>query len=380
MSKITLNMIKSDWLDNGFIKCLTDNFNVPWKNIVDGGTLDLEYHGNHSGNKIISPLLENLIDENGISNDNTLKICRLMYTKYNINWNKLWATLYVDYDPIVNNWKKEENKFIKGRQENTYKKGEQNNQTSIGSETSTVNYGNQESSTTNDLAAFNSSNYSKDNKSVSNIGSHSDTTTSNGRSDNYKDGERNDNTVEGERTDVNIINSEANIGVMTTQQLLESEHNLWADWSFFEQVFKDIDTILVTQSYGENLKLNDVLIVQKYGIQSVNGKTGTDIILTPKDIGTLSSEEINNLIEENNNNIKQYVTQEIEKESNNLMLLINQLSNRIQNIENAYVITVNGESGNVTVKGSVSTNTYSISKKSKTITINNNSILSIERS
>ena len=70
MSKIVLNDVFKDWLTHGIISHLTLNFNVPWKNSVDGSILDLEYHGNRSGNKIISPLVEKLITKDGISLSN----------------------------------------------------------------------------------------------------------------------------------------------------------------------------------------------------------------------------------------------------------------------------------------------------------------------
>lgn len=36
----------SDWLvTGGILKCLTDNFDVPWKTSIDGEDLDLDYYG-----------------------------------------------------------------------------------------------------------------------------------------------------------------------------------------------------------------------------------------------------------------------------------------------------------------------------------------------
>ena len=103
MSKIVLNDVFSQWLnDKGIIKTLTDNYDVPWKNVVDGSILDLEYHGNRSGGKIIAPLVEKLITKDGISDENAIKLCGLIYSRNKTNWQKLWDTLSFEYNPLEN--------------------------------------------------------------------------------------------------------------------------------------------------------------------------------------------------------------------------------------------------------------------------------------
>ena len=92
MTKLTLNDVFNQWLNNkGLLKYLTENFNVAWKGSVDGSVLDLEYHGNRSGTKIVAPLLLKLVDENGIStheklnrlNSRLKNIENACYLKYN---------------------------------------------------------------------------------------------------------------------------------------------------------------------------------------------------------------------------------------------------------------------------------------------------------
>ena len=40
-----------------------------------------------------------------------------------------------------------------------------------------------------------------------------------------------------------------NIGVTTSQQMLQSELDLWKNWDFVEQVYKDVDTVLTCPLY-----------------------------------------------------------------------------------------------------------------------------------
>ena len=51
-----------DWLTTGIFSKL-DQYDVPWKNENMAAALDLEYYGNISGEKIISPLIEKLTDD-----------------------------------------------------------------------------------------------------------------------------------------------------------------------------------------------------------------------------------------------------------------------------------------------------------------------------
>ena len=189
MSKIVLNDVFSQWLnDKGIIKTLTDNYDVPWKNVVQGSILDLEYHGNRSGGKIISPLVEKLITKDGISDVNAIKLCGLIYSRNNTNWKKLWDTLSFEYNPIENyNMQEVEdsNNTNTGTIKNAGTSATSNTGTidNVGS-ASTTNTGtvsiNNDTSGQNNLYGFNSSNPVGDS---TNSGT-SDTTTTNDLAEN----------------------------------------------------------------------------------------------------------------------------------------------------------------------------------------------------
>ena len=51
-------------------------------------------------------------------------------------------------------------------------------------------------------------------------------------------------TVQDER----VLTRKGNIGVTTTQQMMQSEIELWK-WNFYRSVFKDIDSVLTLKIY-----------------------------------------------------------------------------------------------------------------------------------
>lgn len=78
-------------------------FDVPWKSKNINQKLDIMYMTNQSGNKFISPLVENFIDDNGeVSAQDRATIASVIFALYNDNWSKLYATLSFEYDPIEN--------------------------------------------------------------------------------------------------------------------------------------------------------------------------------------------------------------------------------------------------------------------------------------
>lgn len=102
MSKATIQII-SDWLNGkGIMSVLTDNFPVPWANVIDGQVLDDDYYGNRSGNKVCSPLVQKFITPTGISDANMERLARVIYAKYGESWQKAFEALYAEYDPIKN--------------------------------------------------------------------------------------------------------------------------------------------------------------------------------------------------------------------------------------------------------------------------------------
>ena len=128
MSKLTLGLC-SDWLlgGKGIMNVLTTNFNVPWKNSIDGTILDLDYYGNRSGNKVVSPLVEKLVTEEGLSDAAMLRLATLIYNKYGEGWERTALALAEEYNPIHNydgTETSEDTETITGSRENSVTRGE----------------------------------------------------------------------------------------------------------------------------------------------------------------------------------------------------------------------------------------------------------------
>lgn len=332
MSKIVLNDVFKDWLTHGIISHLTLNFNVPWKNTVEGSILDLEYHGNRSGNKIISPLVEKLITKDGISLSNETKLCGLIYTKNITRWNELWKSLelYSEFNPLDNVNEITDHTVTKtGTDKNDYTKGSEtdtsqsSNTSNIGSQTSTNSIGEQTVTQESDIAGFNSS-YQDANKTTTNNGSHTDTSNVSARSDSSSDtssvtsGQRDDtSTTTYNTTETTSIRRHGNIGVTTSGQLIDDFRRV-VDWQFFDTVFDDIDKIVVISTYGElHESLEGLVINNNYVLpiatNTVLGGIKVGDNLTIDNDGRLSATADTTQIEEQINNITTTLETELPK-------------------------------------------------------------------
>lgn len=196
------------------------SFDVPWKSLNVNINLDSDYNICHSGKKITSPLVDFFIDSETGKVDSTsmVLLANIIYTKYGVKWNKQWDTQYFEYDPI-SNYDMEE-KMTDDETVHEFGHGMSGSYTVNG----TIE---------NKKAGFNSSDYQKDTQNISqNTGSQS-------------------NTENGTNTDTRnyTLTRKGNIGVTTSQQMIESERNLWM-WNYFEEiVYPDIDRVLTINMY-----------------------------------------------------------------------------------------------------------------------------------
>ena len=226
-----LNELFNDYINNGIFTFL-NALDVPWKTPDISKQLNLVYHGNHSGKKETSPLVDSLIVEEALTDNDKTLLAMSIFSIFSVKWDKLYATLSLEYKPIEN-YNMEETEKSTGNEENT-----DNVNGTIN--TSVNNQQNSSSDKTTSLFGFNSAtdvNSDKDN--VTDESSIIET----GETKEVRDRTNINNSTE-DRT----LTRHGNIGVTTSQQMLQSEINLW-QWSFFNDVFKDIDTILTIQTY-----------------------------------------------------------------------------------------------------------------------------------
>lgn len=196
---MTLNDAFTDSINNGIFTYL-NALDVPWKEQNINKQLNLAYHKNRSGNKESSPLVDSLLVENLLTENDKTLIAMSIFSLFSNKWNRLYKVLSVEYEPIEN--------YNMEESEKTDNTTEQNNDVS--------NF--------NSLYGFNS---------ISAVNS---------------DKQDGNETRNGSMNETRTLTRHGNIGVTTSQQMLESEIQLW-EWNFFETVFKDIDTMLTIQTY-----------------------------------------------------------------------------------------------------------------------------------
>lgn len=207
ITELRLIDVFTDWLTNGIFKALNE-LDVPWKTDLSSDILDLEYFGNHSGDKYISPLIQKLLVNDKLTDDKIVTLANILYAQNKYQWNKLYNIYKLEYKPIEN-----------------YSMVE----TEQGDDTRTDNFTNTNQSTNTDQQwAFNSEDWNNVNKS-----DNSNNSTNQGTS-----------TNENNRT----LTRSGNIGVTTSQQMIESEIALW-QWNFIDTLFNDVDKLLTLKIY-----------------------------------------------------------------------------------------------------------------------------------
>ena len=292
VKSVTLEAVFNDYLEgHGIFHYLAQVETMPWDGYVDSLTLDMEYIGNHSGAKIVSPLVMKLLTSDGLSEENRLALARLIWAKYQFSWAGKWDTMFFVYNPIHNYDRSEEiideteygkttdntgnssntlsgsdslefkgieTDKIKGKETNTKTGNVENamagkeSNTRNGSEKTTI------SGTETDehsKYAFNSSSYNnvKDELEYTNRENEKSFTgredkTTYGKVDTYNQNLK--EKLSGKDKVTHEAHISGNIGVMSTQDMINQERAVW-DWSFFDGIFEDIDNILTIGSYGE---------------------------------------------------------------------------------------------------------------------------------
>lgn len=231
METLTLNSVYPEWVTKGIFSYL-NALEVPWKNDVSDNQLDIIYHGSRSGNKIIGSLIENYLDNNTVSDDNKIIIAQAIYTIYIKNWNALYKTLSLEYNPIEN-YSMTETENVQDTHKGTVESNGNNTDTYI--ETTIV-----DNTSNNQLWGFNSTDSVNSDKQTGDTTRDVESTMDS----THKNTDRETKDITSDRT----LKRSGNIGVTTSQQMIESERQLWL-WNFFESVFSDIDKILVLKIY-----------------------------------------------------------------------------------------------------------------------------------
>lgn len=174
----------------------------------------------------------------------------------------LWDTTQYEYEPTENYhmWEKGEEKNT-GTDTTTYNKGEQQDGDGYGNRKSktiqqqandTMIYGNQTETTEHSVSPFEKTGYTAQNKDVTAAGNHTDQSQIGAREVDYEEEARNDTHTSGSRKDTTDVKHGhnvghdlerwGNIGVTTTQQMIQSQRDVVK-----LNLFKIISDLIISQ-------------------------------------------------------------------------------------------------------------------------------------
>lgn len=268
---VTLNEAFSDYATKGGL--FSNIGNLPWSSIMVGSQMDTLYFDTHSGERLGSRIITNRVDIDGsLSSADRKTIAMLVYARFRTQWARLWATMNPSFDPLTN-YKMEET--IEGTESSTrtpdLTKGDTGTVQTTGqnkrtpnltkANTGTVkNEGSGTSTNQNGIWGFNSSasvpsdmsdgTATNENTTTGNL-SETETgtdTTDRTNTDTYNRSYTETGTDTTAGTSSRKLTRKGNIGTNTFQNLLQQERNLWV-YDFFEQVFKDVDSMLTIPIY-----------------------------------------------------------------------------------------------------------------------------------
>lgn len=264
MPRKTLNDYFPEWDTAGIFAAL-QGYDVPWKNPNIATSLDMEYHGNHSGDKLASPLL-NKLSNNALTSAEITAVCNILFAMYNATWTKEYATLSAEYNPIENydmteNMTNDITTHLHGHVETRVPDLTDERTPDLTDERTPdlteINTPLTTKTTENNVFGFNSATESDTGGSVETMGG-TDTTTNTGTDTTTHTGTdttthtgTDTTTHSGTDTDTRnyTLTRSGNIGVTTSQQMLQSERELWMWNYFYNIVFPDIDRVLCLKIY-----------------------------------------------------------------------------------------------------------------------------------
>ena len=184
------------------------------------------YIGDRSGNKYASEIVLAQLDSTGqIDADGVDNLARIVSSKYYVNWTKLYDTLSLEYDPLENYHRTEVNSESDSDVETplNWKKTD----TSLAADNIETE--------SNAVYGFNSSDPVPDSENERTFAHKNDSEQSGTYTTTHNYGKK--------------VETYGNIGVTTSQQMLESERNV-LEWNFWEKLFNDLDSLLTKNFIG----------------------------------------------------------------------------------------------------------------------------------
>lgn len=238
---ITLNQaFPNGFIGNGIFEYMP---NTPWSDMFSAGELDLQFFSEY-GKKPVAPIIEHFYVDGGLSDESRQRIATMLYNRFKVQWKHKYDILSVEYNPIEN-YKMVESgtDSDSGTDTDVHSNSETGTDTTQSTSTggTTTNTNN-----TNAVYGFNSES-AVNSDAISGTGSIQNTTeTTDTRTVDLTNNGQNTKTVD--MTHEHQFQRSGNIGVTTSQQMIQSEIELW-NWNFLDDVFKDVASVLTLSIY-----------------------------------------------------------------------------------------------------------------------------------
>ena len=276
-SDITLldTVVDGDVFNNGIFTYIKNSLTTVPDYLQDITVINQDYYYRRSGSKIVSPLVYHFLDDRGkLTTDGCYSLARIILNDCKINWDKIYKALTVEYSPIENYDLTEESTDSRshtsdhtGTDGTTHTGTDTTAQTGEDTTTDGGTIGTTNSikdgteKTVNGIAGFNTQDeFSKDTSSTKTVNQVVQNDEKRNLTGSTKYGKTETNTLD--TTDNTTYNStiketdseshslhrHGNIGVTTSQRMIESEIVLRKK-NFFEIVFSDIDRLLTLSIY-----------------------------------------------------------------------------------------------------------------------------------
>lgn len=198
-----------------------------WLTQAVADELDIEYYMNHSGDKSISPMFEKLLGIEGQTGATVVtQIAKIIVNRFKDKWDKLYsAFIDSDYAPL-DNYSMEEVETPNITRDSTTKQ-----KTKIETET-------EDDTSESKTYGFNSANAVPNAENVRN-----------GKTTVSGDANDNETVTQDKETGTRTLTRHGNIGVTTSQQMLQSEINLRSNYNFIHMLYDDVDSVITLPIY-----------------------------------------------------------------------------------------------------------------------------------
>lgn len=238
LKKLKMNKIKmsdiftyDDIINDGFtiFKALKETLLNPFPltqdfiNSNNYQTLNYDYFVGYSADKFLSPLARRILIKDNEFSIRVTRMATIIYNRFATKWKKIYDALMTSYNPLENYSMEEV------RTPNLTTKETTNENTDINV--------NRETTASNSYKGFNSDNPVLVNKTDGN----EDVTTTGAE-------EVNEIVKESEHKGTETLTRSGNIGVTTSQQMLESEFKV-RQYDFYKMIYNDIDSVLCLSIY-----------------------------------------------------------------------------------------------------------------------------------